>query len=233
MMTVTLTGRDRSRSRTSCRRARTRPRRTLPPLHVTARRAARAVVDRLAQSDAAVYGVNTALGANTGQPIPASERAAYQQRAVLARAVGVGPPFPVDVVRATMFARAAGMAVGRLGRIAGRARHADRDAERGRASGRAEPGIDRRGGPARAVASRAADAGIGRGRVRGTVLPGADAMAGGIAARHACCEGRTRADQRQRGHGRSRGARARRLRGRARRAERRRGSHVRGLIAPT
>jgi histidine ammonia-lyase len=77
--------------------------------------AARAVVDRLAQSDTAIYGVNTALGANTGKPIPPAERAAYQARAVLARAVGVGPPFPVDVVRAMMFARAAGMSVGGSG----------------------------------------------------------------------------------------------------------------------
>lgn len=77
--------------------------------------AARGVVDRLAQSGAAIYGVNTALGANTGKPIPPAELAAYQTRAVQARAVGVGPPLPVDVVRAMMFARAAGMAVGGSG----------------------------------------------------------------------------------------------------------------------
>ena len=72
--------------------------------------AARAVVERLAQSNEAIYGVNSALGANTGKPIPHDELAAYQQRAVRARAVGVGARFPTDVVRATMFARAAGMA---------------------------------------------------------------------------------------------------------------------------
>jgi histidine ammonia-lyase len=33
----------------------------------------------------------------------------------MARAVGVGPPFPTDVVRATMLARAAGMARGGSG----------------------------------------------------------------------------------------------------------------------
>ena len=77
--------------------------------------AARAVVERLAQSVEAFYGVNSALGANTGKVIPHDELAAYQQRAVRARAVGVGARFPTDVVRATMFARAAGMAAGGSG----------------------------------------------------------------------------------------------------------------------
>jgi histidine ammonia-lyase len=77
--------------------------------------AARTVVERLAQSDEAIYGVNSALGANTGKPIPLDERAAYQQRAVRARAVGVGARHPTDVVRAMMFARAAGMAAGGSG----------------------------------------------------------------------------------------------------------------------
>ena len=77
--------------------------------------AARAVVERLAQSDEAIYGVNSALGANTGKRIPRDELAAYQQRAVRARAVGVGARFPTDIVRAMMFTRAAGMAAGGSG----------------------------------------------------------------------------------------------------------------------
>ncbi len=77
--------------------------------------AARAVVDRLAQSETPVYGVNSALGANTGRRIAPGDLAAYQQRAVQARAVGVGPRFATDVVRAMMFARACGMAVGGSG----------------------------------------------------------------------------------------------------------------------
>ena len=68
--------------------------------------AARAVVDSIAASDTSVYGVTSALGANTGKPIPAQERSAYQLRAIRARAVGVGPPHARDVVRAMMFARA-------------------------------------------------------------------------------------------------------------------------------
>jgi histidine ammonia-lyase len=77
--------------------------------------AARSIVDRLASSDVPIYGVNTALGANTGAHIASDERVAYQERAVSARAVGIGPRFPTDVVRAMMFARAAGMAVGGSG----------------------------------------------------------------------------------------------------------------------
>ena len=77
--------------------------------------AARAVVERLAQSDAAIYGLTTALGANTGRRIPPDEQIAYQERAVLARAVGVGPRFATETVRAMMFARAAGMAAGGSG----------------------------------------------------------------------------------------------------------------------
>jgi histidine ammonia-lyase len=77
--------------------------------------AARTVVDRLAQSGTPVYGVNSALGANTGKPIAPADLAAYQQRAVQARAVGVGPRFATDVVRAMLFTRACGMAVGGSG----------------------------------------------------------------------------------------------------------------------
>src|SRR5437773_2037919 len=77
--------------------------------------AARAVVDRLVRSGRPVYGVTTALGANTGAAIAVDDLAAYQQRAVRARAVGVGPPFARDVVRAMLFARICGMAVGGSG----------------------------------------------------------------------------------------------------------------------
>jgi histidine ammonia-lyase len=76
---------------------------------------ARAVVDRLALSDTAIYGVNSALGANTGSPISPDAQSAYQERAVQARAVGIGPHYATDVVRAMLFARASGMAVGGSG----------------------------------------------------------------------------------------------------------------------
>ncbi len=77
--------------------------------------AMRSIVDRLAQSDTAIYGVNSALGANTGKAISGEDLGHYQERAIQARAVGVGPRFAPDIVRAMLFARAAGMAVGGSG----------------------------------------------------------------------------------------------------------------------
>ena len=65
--------------------------------------------------DTPIYGLNSALGANTGAPLAADEQRRYQVRAVRARAVGVGPPLPDDRVRAAMFARVAGMAQGGSG----------------------------------------------------------------------------------------------------------------------
>ena len=76
---------------------------------------ARAIVDRAAEGDTPVYGLNSALGANTGAPLAPGEQGLYQVRAVRARAVSVGPPLGDDVVRAAMFVRAAGMARGGSG----------------------------------------------------------------------------------------------------------------------
>ena len=95
--------------------ARNNARVALAPQALARVAAARAVVDRLAASDTPFYGVTSALGANTGKPIPEAERSAYQLRAVRARAVGIGPRHPRDVVRAMIFARACGMAVGGSG----------------------------------------------------------------------------------------------------------------------
>lgn len=76
---------------------------------------ARAVVDRAAGGDFPVYGLNSALGANTGAPLSLDEQLQYQVRAVRARAVGVGPPLAEDRVRAAMAVRAAGMVQGGSG----------------------------------------------------------------------------------------------------------------------
>ena len=81
---------------------------TLSPTARERMRKARETVDRLARSDEAVYGLTTALGANTGRAIPPGELAAYQERAIRARAVGVGARLATDAVRAMMFARLAG-----------------------------------------------------------------------------------------------------------------------------
>jgi len=77
--------------------------------------AARAVVERLASAPESIYGVNTALGANTGLPLASDDLADYQRRAVRARAVAVGAPYDRQSVRAMMFARIAGMAAGGSG----------------------------------------------------------------------------------------------------------------------
>jgi len=77
--------------------------------------AARAVVLRLAQSSQSIYGLNSALGANTGAVLAEGDMQAYQRRAVRARAVAVGPVFDTATVRAMQFARIAGMAQGGSG----------------------------------------------------------------------------------------------------------------------
>ncbi|MFL5149468.1 MAG: aromatic amino acid lyase, partial [Microvirga sp.] len=74
--------------------------------------AARAIVDRHAQADAAVYGLTTGLGAAVDTRLPADEMTSFQQRAVAARAVGVGEPLAHDEVRAMLFVRLAGLARG-------------------------------------------------------------------------------------------------------------------------
>jgi len=77
--------------------------------------AAREVVLRLAGGDAPIYGVNSALGANTGVRVADDDLAEYQRRAVRARAVGVGPAYDRASVRAMLFARVCGMAQGGSG----------------------------------------------------------------------------------------------------------------------
>jgi len=77
--------------------------------------AARRVVERLAQGPDAIYGVNSALGANTGRRLAGDDLVDYQVRAVRARAVGVGPSYSRASVRAMLAARIAGMAAGGSG----------------------------------------------------------------------------------------------------------------------
>jgi len=77
--------------------------------------AARAAVEREARGPVTVYGLNSALGANTGQPVAPADLAAYQARAVRARAVAVGARYGRATVRAMLVARIAGMAAGGSG----------------------------------------------------------------------------------------------------------------------
>ncbi|MBC7608397.1 MAG: aromatic amino acid lyase, partial [Polaromonas sp.] len=77
--------------------------------------AARALVLRLATSGKPIYGLNSALGANTGAVLADDDLEGYQRRAVRARAVAVGPAYETASVRAMQFARIAGMARGGSG----------------------------------------------------------------------------------------------------------------------
>ena len=85
-------------------------------------RDAREALLRLAASSQSIYGLTSALGANTGSKLASDEEddivgqlAEYQVNAIRARSVGVGKAFPTDVVRAMLLARIAGMRVGGSG----------------------------------------------------------------------------------------------------------------------
>jgi histidine ammonia-lyase len=78
-------------------------------------RDARALLERLARAGPAIYGLNSALGANAGQPLAPGDLDAYQRRAVRGRAVAVGAPYDRASVRAAQFARLAALARGGSG----------------------------------------------------------------------------------------------------------------------
>jgi histidine ammonia-lyase len=76
---------------------------------------ARAVVEAHAAGDAPVYGLTTGLGAAVDTRLSAEDIAAFQARAVMARAVGVGEELTPEEVRAMLFARLAGLVQGASG----------------------------------------------------------------------------------------------------------------------
>ena len=77
--------------------------------------AARAIVERYLAADQPVYGLTTALGAGVDTRLATDDLIAFQLRVPQARAVGVGPALPREIVRAMMAARIAGMAGGGSG----------------------------------------------------------------------------------------------------------------------
>ena len=77
--------------------------------------AARAVVDRLADGDAPVYGINTGFGSFAETRIDRDDLAALQVNLVRSHAAGVGAPLPVRAVRASMALRANVLAKGYSG----------------------------------------------------------------------------------------------------------------------
>lgn len=76
---------------------------------------AAAFVREKAESDEPVYGVTTGFGANRNQVIDKDDAGTMQERLIKSHAAGVGPPLPVDVVRAMMFLRINALAQGNSG----------------------------------------------------------------------------------------------------------------------
>jgi len=75
----------------------------------------RAVVDRLVEGAALVYGLNTGLGHMRNERVPADQLEASQVLVVRAHAGGFGPPLAPEIVRAAMAVRVAGIARGGSG----------------------------------------------------------------------------------------------------------------------
>jgi len=72
----------------------------------------RAVVDRMAAGDDAIYGINTGFGALAETPIPRAALGPLQLNLLRSHAAGVGEPLPVRAVRASMTLRANVLAKG-------------------------------------------------------------------------------------------------------------------------
>ena len=77
--------------------------------------ASRAVVDRHAQGDKPVYGINTGFGALAETAIPRDDLNMLQLNLLRSHAAGVGEPLPVRAVRASMALRANVLAKGYSG----------------------------------------------------------------------------------------------------------------------
>ncbi|MDX2156172.1 MAG: aromatic amino acid lyase [Hyphomicrobiaceae bacterium] len=78
-------------------------------------RAAREVVEEVACTDRAVYGLNTGLGALRTFRVEAEDAASFQRKILVSHAVGIPPEYPPHIARAIMLARLNGMARGGAG----------------------------------------------------------------------------------------------------------------------
>jgi histidine ammonia-lyase len=74
--------------------------------------ACRAFAEELAASGEAVYGLNTGFGRLATVRIPASELEQLQRNLLLSHAIGVGEPFPLEVVRGMLLLRLQSLALG-------------------------------------------------------------------------------------------------------------------------
>lgn len=82
---------------------------------VQAMQETRAVVESLAASDEAVYGISTGFGALANTSIASADRVQLQKSLIRSHAAGVGPIVEKEVVRALMMLRLKTLASGRCG----------------------------------------------------------------------------------------------------------------------
>ncbi len=78
-------------------------------------RAGRRYVEHILSENRTVYGVTTGLGKLANQRISPDQTRALQRNLLLSHAIGVGEPFPTEVVRAMMLLRAQSLALGYSG----------------------------------------------------------------------------------------------------------------------
>jgi len=88
---------------------------TLAPSSLTRIKAARRVIDRMAEEGRKVYGVTTGFGHLSRVPIPRGQLPDLQHNLLRSHAAGVGEPLSEDVVRAMMLLLAASLARGNSG----------------------------------------------------------------------------------------------------------------------
>src|SRR3954468_11759686 len=68
-------------------------------------RAARALVDRIAEGDEPTYGINTGFGTLAEVSIPKADLRKLQRNLILSHSAGTGAPLPAAEVRALMLLR--------------------------------------------------------------------------------------------------------------------------------
>ncbi|MCU1508448.1 MAG: phenylalanine ammonia-lyase [Glaciihabitans sp.] len=144
--------------------------------------ASRAVVEKIAASGVAVYGLNTELGAGRDITVGANALEAFQQRVVRNSSGGVGEPLSEEQARAVIYARLVGFTRGGAGVTPALAAQYRELLNRG-----VYPFIPRTGSVGSAdlthlAAIAAVAAGSGRAIVEGSVVPGQAALeAAGLA----------------------------------------------------
>lgn len=88
---------------------------SLEPEAASRMRASRAVIERLVDEGATVYGVTTGFGDLANVRIEPDQVAELQRNLVRSHTAGVGEPLPADVVRAMLLLRANALAIGLSG----------------------------------------------------------------------------------------------------------------------